>query len=206
MTPASTRTMAATEASKYDQHRQDAIRAAAAVFADKGYHGASTRDIAANLGIKQGSLYYYFDSKEDALAEVCLLALRDYAQQMDRIAASSQPFEAKLIAAITAHVSRYREQSGAMKVFHAERLYLPDKKRERLHRLGSGYRQQLEGIFEEAVRKGDVRSDLDCHFAAQTVIGVCTAWGELVARDPGLDLFDVIQKCTDLLSHGFMRR
>jgi AcrR family transcriptional regulator len=188
------------------QHRQDAIRAAAAVFAEKGYHGSSTRDIAEHLGIKQGSLYYYFNSKEEALVEVCLYAMRDYAQHMEEIAASDQPFEAKLIATITAHVTKYREQNGAMRVYHNERLYLPKPKREKLYRLGSGYRQNLEGIFEEGVRSGTLREDLDCHFATQTVIGICNAWGELIARDPNMDLFDVIRKCTDLLSNGFIRK
>ena len=75
--------MSEVHATSYVQHRQDAIRAAAAVFAEKGYHGSSTRDIAERLGIKQGSLYYYFNSKEEALVEVCLYAMRDYAQHMD---------------------------------------------------------------------------------------------------------------------------
>jgi AcrR family transcriptional regulator len=193
----------ASEANKYEKHRQDAIRSAAAVFADKGYHGSSTRDIAEHLGIKQGSLYYYFKSKEEALAEVCLYAVRDYAQQMDSIAASNQPFEAKLIATITSHVSKYREQNGAMKVYHAERLYLPKAKREKLYLLGSGYRQKLEGIFEQGIQNGAVRKDVDCHFATQAVIGMCNAWGELIVRNPEMDLFDVIQKCTDVLSNGF---
>ena len=193
-------------APSYEQHRQEAIQAAAAVFAEKGYHGSSTRDIAERLGIKQGSLYYYFKSKEEALVEVCLFAMRDYARHMDAIATSGQPFEAKLIAAITSHVSKYREQNGAMKVYHTERLYLPKAKREKLYRLGSGYRQKLETIFEEGVRAGVLREDLDCHFATQTVIGTCNAWGELIARDPDLDLFEVIRKCTDLLSNGFIKR
>ncbi len=195
-----------TATGKYHQHRQDAIRSAAAVFAEKGYHGSSTGDIAEHLGIKQGSLYYYFKSKEEALVEVCLYAMRDYVQQMDTIAASEQPFEAKLIATITSHVSKYREHNGALKVYHAERLYLPKAKREKLYRLGSGYRQKLEGIFEQGVQSGAVRETTDCRFAAQAVIGICNAWGELIVRDPEMDLFDVIQKCTALLSNGFINK
>ena len=195
------------EASKYQQHRQDAIRSAAAVFAERGYHGSSTRDIAEHLGIKQASLYYYFKSKkEEALAEVCLYAMRDYAQQMDTIAATDQPFEAKLIATVTAHVSKYREHNGALKVYHAERLYLPKAKREKLYQLGSGYRKKLEKIFEEGIRTGAVRKTTDCRFATLTVIGMCNAWGELIVRDPDMDLFDVIHKCTDLLSNGFINK
>ena len=37
----------------------EVVDAAAKVFARRGYHGASTQDIADVLGIRQASLYYY---------------------------------------------------------------------------------------------------------------------------------------------------
>ena len=197
--------MPATDGHKYQVQRQEAIKSAAAVFADKGFHGASTKDIAAHLGIKQGSLYYYFKSKEEALGEVCRLGIEDYVERMAKIAASNQPFEAKLMATVTSHLSSYREKNEALKVYNDERLYLPEEKRKTLKQMGSGYRQLLEEIFEEGVRTGALRDSIDCHFAAQAVIGLCNAWGDLIVRDPDLDIFDVIQNCTDLLLNGFAK-
>ena len=132
--------------------------------------------------------------------------MQDYADRMNSIAASEQPFLAKLVATVTSHVTRYREKNEALKVYNAERLYLPESKRRRLKELGSGYRQQLEEIFEEGVRNGDIRQSIDCHFAAQAVIGMCNAWGELIVRDPDMELFEIIEKCVDLLSNGFVDR
>ena len=198
--------MARTDNTRYQQQRLEAIKSAAAVFANKGFHGASTKDIAARMGIKQGSLYYYFKSKEEALGEVCLFGISDYVQRMQRIASSKQPFEAKLMATLTSHLSSYREKNEALKVYNDERLYLPEKKRKLLKQLGSGYRQLLEGIFEEGVREGVIRDSIDCHFAAQAVIGICNAWGDVIVRDPDFDIFDVIQKSTDLLLNGFSER
>lgn len=195
-----------TESQKYQQQRLQAIRAAASVFADKGFHGSSTRDIAEHMGIKQGSLYYYFKSKEEALGEVCLFGIEDYVGHMKVIAASDQSFEAKLMATITSHLSSYRERNEALKVYNDERLYLPEEKRRNLKSLGSGYRQALEEIFEEGVQSGALRASIDCHFAAQAVIGICNAWGDIIVRDPELELFDIIQKCTDLLMNGFRER
>lgn len=190
----------------YADKRKQAILAAAAVFAAKGYHGASTGDIAARLGIKQGSLYYYFKSKEEALGEVCLFGLEDYVSRMSAIAASDQPFEAKLMATITSHLTSYREKNEALKVHNDERLYLPEQRRIRLKQLGSRYREQLEEIFAEGVRSGSLRGQLDCHFAAQTLIGLCNAWGNIIVRDPDLDVFEIIQKCTDLMLDGLRER
>ncbi len=191
---------------KYQQQRAQAIRSAAAVFAEKGFHGASTKDIAERIGIKQGSLYYYFKSKEEALGEVCLYGIEDYVNRMDSIASSRQPFEAKLLATITSHLGSYRERNEALKVHNDERLYLPKEKRQKLHELGSRYRKSLQGIFQQGVDNGDLRESIDCHFAAQAVIGICNAWGDIIVREPDLDLFDTIQKCVDLLLNGFCER
>lgn len=194
------------ENQKYQQQRLQAIKSAAAVFAEKGFHGSSTRDIAENMGIKQGSLYYYFKSKEEALGEVCLYGIEDYVEHMQVIAASEESFESKLMATITSHLTSYRERNEALKVYNDERLYLPKEKRKKLKSLGSGYRQLLEGIFEEGVESGVLRESIDCHFAAQAVIGICNAWGDIIVRDPDLDLFEIIQKCSDLLLNGFRER
>ncbi len=196
----------AIENRKYREHRLAAIRAAASVFAEKGFHGASTRDIAERLGIKQGSLYYYFRSKEEALGEVCLYGIEEYVERMERIAESDQPFEAKLLATLTSHLTSYRERNEALKVYNDERLYLPEARRTELKRRGSHYRQLLEGMFEEGIRQRVIRDSIDCHFAALAVIGICNAWGDIIVRDPELDVFDVIQKCADVLLNGFSER
>mgnify|MGYP001814829421 CR=1 len=191
-----------TDSPKYQAQKLAAIRAAASVFSEKGFHGASTRDIAERLGIKQGSLYYYFDSKEEALEEVCLYGLQNYAENMDAIADSNEPFEARLLAVVSNHLGRYREKSEALKVHNDERLYLPPERRRRLKELGSHYREQLETIFDSGKAAGIVRDSVDSHFMAQSVIGMCNGLGELIVRDPNADVFGLARKCTDLLLHG----
>jgi len=195
--------VASTHTAKYEIQRKEAILAAAAVFADKGYHGSSTRDIAEYMGIKQGSLYYYFKSKEDALSEVCLYGMQDYVERMNSISASEQSFKAKLVATVTSHVTKYREKNEALRVYNVERLYLPESKRTKLKELGTGYRKQLEQIFEDGIRDGSIRSSIDCRFAAHAVIGMCNSWGEFIDRHPDMDMFQIIENCVDLLINGF---
>src|SRR5918996_4966718 len=55
------------------------LDAAAAVFAESGYEGATTNAIAAHAGMSPGSLYQFFPNKE-AIAEA--LASR-YAEEME---------------------------------------------------------------------------------------------------------------------------
>ena len=158
------------------------------------------------MGVEQSSLNDYFKSKDDALYEVCLFGMRDFVERMNSIAASDQSFEAKLVAIVTCHVTKYREMSEALSVYHAERLYLPEEKRLSLRQLGGGYRQQLVEIFEEGIRSGAIRRSIDCRFAAQAVIGMCDAWGELFVRNLDLDLSEIIENCVDLLINGFIDR
>ena len=56
--------------------RQRILEAAARLFSERGYAGASVRDIAAELGIANPSLYYHFSSKEEMLAELLSEPLR----------------------------------------------------------------------------------------------------------------------------------
>lgn len=191
---------------KYQKQKQAAVRAAAGIFSEKGYHGASTRDIAERLGIKQGSLYYYFKSKEEALEEVCVFGLQQYAENMEAIANSNQGFEAKLLSVVTNHLSSYREKSEALKVFNDERLYLPKARRSRLKAIGSRYRSELETIINSAIEAGDVVDTIDSHFVAQSIIGICNGLGELIVRDPDVDIFDLVRKCTNLLLSGIAAR
>ncbi len=47
--------------------RSQILDAAAAVFAEKGFHRASTKEIASTAGISEGTIYNYFASKSDLL-------------------------------------------------------------------------------------------------------------------------------------------
>ncbi len=50
--------------------RMELIEAAAKLFRQKGFAATATRDIAAAVGMRSGSPFYHFDSKEQLLAEV----------------------------------------------------------------------------------------------------------------------------------------
>src|SRR5947208_11989078 len=72
------------------------IDAAARVFAERGFHGATTQDIANVLGIRQASLYYYFSSKEAALELVCLKGVEGFFEAAKAIAAGGGTAQERL--------------------------------------------------------------------------------------------------------------
>jgi AcrR family transcriptional regulator len=50
--------------------KRQILQAAAQVFAEKGFNGATTREIADIADVAEGTIYNYFDSKEDLLSEM----------------------------------------------------------------------------------------------------------------------------------------
>jgi AcrR family transcriptional regulator len=50
-----------------ERKRIEILRAAAAIFRRRGYHGASVDQIASALNMAPGNLYYYFRNKEEIL-------------------------------------------------------------------------------------------------------------------------------------------
>src|SRR3954469_14300234 len=53
--------------SRFDRRMQHILEHATEVFYDKGYKGASMRDLSRATGISLAGLYYYFESKEKLL-------------------------------------------------------------------------------------------------------------------------------------------
>ena len=59
--------------SKSEVTRQAILHAAAGLFRERGYAAVSLRDIAEVVGMKTGSLYYHFSSKEGLVEEILTL-------------------------------------------------------------------------------------------------------------------------------------
>lgn len=52
---------------RYDLKLKEILHKSAQVFAEKGFHNASVRDISRETGISLAGLYYYFQTKEELL-------------------------------------------------------------------------------------------------------------------------------------------
>ena len=64
--------MARTQAADYDERKQEIVETAAALFAERGFNGASVADIAQRGKISKSLIYHYYESKEDILYDVMI--------------------------------------------------------------------------------------------------------------------------------------
>ena len=122
--------------------------AAAQVFAERGFHGASTQDIADVLGIRQASLYYYFPSKEVALEEVCLRGVEGFLEQAIAVAGGAGSAREKIERIIHTHLMPLGDRRAYVRTFLNERQFLPTESRRRIGRLSRAYERLIEHILK----------------------------------------------------------
>ncbi|MFI6709114.1 TetR family transcriptional regulator [Nonomuraea sp. NPDC050478] len=94
--------------------RERLLRAAAEVFAERGYDGTRVADIAAAAGVSNGALYAHFGSK----AELLVAALRAHASRMlaDLLADDPDRSATELLLAIGRRLPRRRDAPGYLLV------------------------------------------------------------------------------------------
>ena len=200
--------MAVTSALAANRRRRfaEVVDAAAKVFARRGYHGAATQDIADVLGIRQASLYYYFESKEAALEAVCASGVEDYAVRAQKVARSAMTSSEKVAQLVFHHLAPMAERLDYTVVFLRERRFLPAPARKRIRAIEMRYERIIQRIIEEGVTTGEFRADLDTRMATLALLGLGNSAALWFGREPGVSLERITQSYVDLLVRAFRLR
>jgi AcrR family transcriptional regulator len=141
------------------ERRRSILDAASRVFLRQGVHAAGMRDIAAELGMAVGNLYYYFEDKEDLLAFVQEDALAGLLAFASRVRALALPAGARLHLLVVGHVLRLNDaQDGTPgSLAHLELEVLSPERRRAIQVLRDRYERQFREILEEGTAAGDFR-------------------------------------------------
>jgi AcrR family transcriptional regulator len=160
--------------SKRNTHRRsvEIIEAAAQVFAERGYHGATTQDIADILHIRQASLYYYVPSKEAALELVCIQGVAGFFETAQAIAGGPGKARERLAGLIRAHMVPILDRGNYVRVFLTQRQFLPNRSRRRVGKWSRGLEKIFETVIRDGMRKGEFRGDLDPRLTTLAILGL----------------------------------
>jgi AcrR family transcriptional regulator len=118
---------AASTDSRFDRQLAKILEHATAVFAEKGYEGASMRDLSRVSGMSLAGLYYYFDSKEKLLYLIqrhLFLSVMD--EVRERLQGESDP-EQRIRIFIHSHLEYFLAKPDAMQVLSHEDDKLKDQ-------------------------------------------------------------------------------
>jgi TetR/AcrR family transcriptional regulator, cholesterol catabolism regulator len=188
---------------KRTTHRRspEIIEAAAQVFAELGYHGATTQKIADVLRIRQASLYYYFPSKEVALELVCAQGVAGYFETAKAIAAGPGSAAERLAGLMRAHISPILDRGNFVRVFLTQRQFLPNASRRRVGRWSRGLEKIFETVIREGMRVGDFRKDIDPRLATLAILGMSNAVTNWYSKE-NASIERIGQNYTALVLHG----
>ena len=159
---------------KADVTRESILDAAAATFRTRGYSGARLRDIAARIGMKAGSLYYHFESRDTLVEAVMALGVgRTHEAVLGRL--RSLPAEAnpldRLRAAIETHLVMVLEQedytSATIKLIWQVPAAMRDRQLARERSYGALWRR----LLAEARHAGEIRADVDLSVVRMALLG-----------------------------------
>jgi TetR/AcrR family transcriptional regulator, cholesterol catabolism regulator len=111
---------------RFDRRFSEILDYATEVFAEKGYEGASMRDLSRLSGMSLAGLYYYFDSKEKLLYLIQRHAFTGMVARLrERLAASGDP-EERIRIFVHNHVDYAVAKQKAMTVLSHEDDVLKD--------------------------------------------------------------------------------
>jgi TetR/AcrR family transcriptional regulator, cholesterol catabolism regulator len=197
-----TRALPALAHSAERTRREQAIDAAARVFAQHGYHGAGTRAIADLLGIKVASLYFHFRSKEEALEEVCLVGIEQPAVYLRIAYAEETAFDRRIHRFLTDYSEHLSTQSDYITVFQNERRYLLPEATARLNAAARPTMLLFDQIFSDAQAEGVMDTTIPLRMARLILIGVLRNITQFRLAGPIVDFESFVRHSGDHFLRG----
>jgi TetR/AcrR family transcriptional regulator, fatty acid metabolism regulator protein len=152
--------------------KRDAIlRAAAAVFAKRGFFQSQVADVAKHAGVAAGTVYLYFHNKDDLLVSIFEQTMKDVMKEAKvTLAAAADPIE-RLRRIATLHLERMSKDRDLAVVFQVELR----QSTKFMERFSSTYLRDYIGLIRDTIAKGQAqgrfRKDINATMAAKVLFG-----------------------------------
>lgn len=140
-----------------DRKLQHILRHAAQVFSEKGYEGASIRDISRATGVSLAGLYYYFESKQKILYLIQCTSFARILERLDRRLAALTDPTLRLRALVENHLEYFLRHPAEMKVLSHEAEALEPPYRRQVADIKRRYYALALGILDELRRARRLR-------------------------------------------------
>lgn len=155
--------------------KADVVATAGRMFAEKGYHGTSMRDLGRELGLLGSSLYSHIDSKEDLLVEVVDEGARLFLDAADKAMAVDGTAGERLGALIAGHVDVVLDHQDVVRTYLNEARMLDEGHRSRVVESRDAYEMMFRSVIGEGVDSGEFRADVDPKIVAIFILSILNA-------------------------------
>ena len=154
-----------------EQRVGDILAAAREVFAQQGYDGTATAEIAQRAGVVEGTVYKYFQTKRELLLKAIeswyegLVA--DYARDLPGIQGTRQRFRYL----VWRHLCAIRDDPQLSRLMFSEVRAKDDYHQSPLHMMNRRYTQLLMDVVQAGIKGGEFRSDISLALVRDMVFG-----------------------------------
>lgn len=157
---------------KFENRRRAIVEAATEVFRRRGYSAASIQEIADEVGLLKGSLYYYIDSKEDLLFAVLSETYALAQAQIDQVEALQDltPLE-RLGAYVEAHMRFIAEHTTKIAIYYSDFELVGEERKPLLIEQRKRFERYITDLIVQAQKSGEVASSVDAKIAAYLILG-----------------------------------
>jgi AcrR family transcriptional regulator len=190
------------------QDRYDAILDAAKTgFADKGFEGTSIADIARIARISDGLVYRYFRNKRELLYEVLRKFYERILLDLETQVFRQDGFVARLEALLRRHLEVFVSDSDLCRLFISEVRTASDYEGSAIQELNRRYTSVLIRIVKDAVKTGEVRSDVNPKLLRDVIFGAIEhlAWRHVNGKGQ-LRVTQTARDLTGMLTSGICIR
>ncbi|MCH6263978.1 MULTISPECIES: TetR/AcrR family transcriptional regulator [Neobacillus] len=138
---------------KIAKKKREILRSAAAVLAEKGYHGTTMEEIAAQLLMTKGSMYYYFKNKDDILYHCHQMIMELSLEKIEEVVHSDlNPIE-KLESAIKAHILLSTKEKSMFMIMDKPYQKFTDDQLNEVLDARRNYAHYFDKILNEGIEK-----------------------------------------------------
>jgi AcrR family transcriptional regulator len=184
--------------------RDDILEAAAQVFRQKGFHGASMANIAEAVNLQKASLYHHVSSKQEILLELLDRALELLLERISPIATQNISADERLRQMILEYLQILAENTDLSAVLLFEHRSLESKQ----HARHVPNRDKFEALWRNVLADG-VRSRKflceDISTATRAILGILN-WTITWYRPSGmLTIKQIADQYSNLLLNGLLK-
>ena len=177
------------------------LREAAKLFKEKGFGGATMRDLAERVGIEAASIYNHIRSKDELLEEICFGIGRKYDEQLSEIAAKKISYPEKIEAVISFHIQMIIEDANAVSVLNNDWKFLNSGQMIEFKAMRNEYEKHLAALISKGIEHGAFKK-INVSVALFTILS-SLRWVELWYKPSrGISKEDLAKDISAILMNG----
>ncbi len=185
---------------------KEIIAAAAKLFKEKGYHATTIQDVADEVGMLKGSLYYHIRSKEELLYLVTKEPIRELIERQKKLKESQLSPRQKIVEFIRSHLKAFHDNYPHMFVFLQEKASLAEPVQAKVAGIDFRYETLLEAILREGVECGEFRPQLDLKMMAFSTLGMCNWMFKWYTKGGRMTIDEIAYHMAEIVLNGISIR